>query len=171
MTKIPELSIVHMSASASIIMLYNALCFKLANCSPTACHLRVVDAGSGLGEYTKFACECFHELGDACFPLFRFLRNVVANRGLHMPCQISHTSAITFWFFSSFFAFSSWLRIFFCPVELELAASPPSSSSCRAVFISRANERWPIIGTNLSPPNIAVRKDVVKTKSTDEYGK
>ena len=154
MAKIPALIIVHMSASTSR-MLCNALCFKLANRSPTVRHLRVVDAGSGLGEYTKFACECFHELGDAFFSFFRFLRSVLGNRRLDTLRQTSHTSAITFWFFSSFLIFSSLLRIFFCPVEL--VASPPSSSSCRAVFISRANERWPIMGTNFSPPNIAGR--------------
>jgi hypothetical protein len=158
MAKIPALSIIHMSANTPRV-LCNALRFKLANRSPTVRYVPVVDAGGGLRKYTKFACECFYKLGDAFFSLFRFLRTVLENRGLDISWQIEHTSAITFWFFSSFFIFSSWLRILFCPVELcpvELVASPPSSS-CKAVFISRASERWPIMGKNFSPPNIAAR--------------
>ena len=55
MAKIPALTIVYMSASTSRV-LYNALCFKLLNRSPTVCHPRLVDAGSELGEYTEFVC-------------------------------------------------------------------------------------------------------------------
>lgn len=151
MAKIPALTVIYMSAGTSRL-LGNVLRFKLANRSPTVRYIRVVDAGSGLGKYTKFPCECFYKLSDAFFSFFRFLRSVLGNRELKTSRQLSHTSAITFWFFSSFFAFSSGLRIFFCPVEL-VASSPPSS--CRAVFMSRASERLPIMGTNFSPPNIA----------------
>lgn len=151
MAKVPALTIIYMCVGTSR-MLCNVLRFKLANRSPTVRYIRVVDAGSGLGKYTKFPCECFYKLGDAFFSFFRFLHSVLGNRGLETSRQLSHTSAITFWFFSSFLAFSSGLRIFFCPVGL--VASPPPSS-CRAVFMSRASERLPIMGTNFSPPNIA----------------
>lgn len=101
MTKVPEVPGISMNTGTAR-MESNALRFKFTDSSPTICHLHIVDAGSRLCEYTKLACECFHELGDAFFSLFRFLPGALGNRGLKISQQTLHTSAITFWFFSSF---------------------------------------------------------------------